>query len=64
MQFGLIEMWQAMGAVAKTVAFILIFLSVICIYLFIERQLTFARAKRKSKGVFFAASVVYHLHMA
>lgn len=48
MQFGLIEMWQAMGAVAKTVAIILIFLSVVTIYLFIERQLVFARAKRKS----------------
>jgi len=44
MQFGLIEMWQAMGAVAKTVAIILILLSVITIYLFIERQLVFARA--------------------
>lgn len=51
MQFGLIEMWQAMGAVAKTVAIILIFLSVVTIYLFIERQLVFARAKRKSLQV-------------
>ncbi|MBN2207070.1 MAG: MotA/TolQ/ExbB proton channel family protein [Candidatus Aminicenantes bacterium] len=49
MQFGLIEMWQQMGAVAKTVAFILILLSVIAIYLFIERQMTFSRAKAKSK---------------
>jgi biopolymer transport protein ExbB/TolQ len=49
MQFGLIEMWQQMGAVAKTVAFILIILSVISIYLFIERQMTFSRAKNKSK---------------
>lgn len=49
MQFGLIEMWQQMGAVAKSVAFILIILSVISIYLFIERQMTFSRAKKKSK---------------
>jgi biopolymer transport protein ExbB/TolQ len=49
MQFGLIEMWQQMGAVAKAVAFILIILSVISIYLFIERQMTFSRAKKKSK---------------
>jgi biopolymer transport protein ExbB/TolQ len=51
MQFGLIEMWQAMGAVAKTVAIILIFLSIISIYLFIERQLVFAKARRKSKQI-------------
>jgi biopolymer transport protein ExbB/TolQ len=51
MQFGLIEMWQAMGVVAKTVAIILIALSVITIYLFIERQLVFARARKKSLEV-------------
>ena len=51
MQFGLIEMWQAMGAVAKTVAIILIFLSVISLYLFIERQMVFAKARRKSKQI-------------
>jgi len=51
MQFGLIEMWQAMGAVAKTVAIILISLSVITIYLFIERQLVFTRARKKSMEV-------------
>lgn len=51
MQFGLIEMWAAMGAVAKTVAFILIILSVITLYLFIERLLTFAKAKRRSKEI-------------
>jgi biopolymer transport protein ExbB/TolQ len=49
MQFGLIEMWQQMGAVAKTVAFILIILSIISIYFFIERMMTFNRAKAKSK---------------
>jgi len=51
MQFGLIEMWVAMGAVAKTVAILLIFLSVLSIYLFIERQMVFAKAKRKSKQI-------------
>lgn len=51
MQFGLIEMWQAMGPVAKTVAIILIFLSVVSLYLLIERNLTFARARSKSKAV-------------
>jgi len=49
MQFGLIEMWVAMGAVAKTVAILLIFLSILSIYLFIERQMVFAKARRKSK---------------
>jgi biopolymer transport protein ExbB/TolQ len=51
MQLGLIEMWQQMGPLAKTVAILLIFLSVISIYLFIERQITFARARNKSKLV-------------
>lgn len=51
MQFGLIEMWQAMGPVAKAVAITLVFLSVVAIYLFVERQIVFARTKTKSKKV-------------
>ncbi len=51
MQFGLIEMWQSMGAVAKTVAISLIFLSVIALYLFIERILFFSRTRKKSREV-------------
>lgn len=48
MQFGLIEMWQAMGTVAKAVSLLLISLSIISLYLFIERQLAFNRAKTRS----------------
>lgn len=51
MEFGLIPMWQAMGVVAKSVAIILIFLSIVSIYFFIERQLVFFRTKSKSKKV-------------
>lgn len=51
MQFGLIEMWQAMGVVAKAVAILLIILSIISLYMFIERQLTFSRAKKKSQQI-------------
>jgi len=51
MQFGLIEMWQAMGPVAKGVSILLIALSIVSLYLFIERQLIFARARNKSKLV-------------
>jgi biopolymer transport protein ExbB/TolQ len=51
MQFGLMEMWAAMGAVAKTVAIILIALSIYTIYKFIERMLVFQRAKAKSVEV-------------
>jgi len=51
MQFGLLEMWQAMGAVAKTVAFILIALSIYSIYKLIERLLVFSRAKKTSVAV-------------
>ena len=49
MQLGFLEMWNQMGPVAKGVVFILIFLSVLAIYFFIERMLTFTRAKTKSK---------------
>ena len=49
MQFGLIEMWQAMGLVARTVSILLIALSIVSLYLFIERQLTFKRATTRSK---------------
>ena len=51
MQFGLLEMWNFMGPLAKAVAILLMTLSIISIYLFIERQLVFARARRKSKKV-------------
>jgi biopolymer transport protein ExbB/TolQ len=51
MQFGLIEMWQAMGAVAKAVAIILISLSILTLYMFVERQIVFARARSKSKSI-------------
>ncbi len=51
MQFGLLEMWHAMGAIAKGVAILLVSLSIISLYLFIERQLVFARARTKSKAV-------------
>jgi biopolymer transport protein ExbB/TolQ len=51
MQFGLIEMWQQMGMVAKTVSIILIGLSIVSLYIFIERQMTFSRAKKRSQEV-------------
>jgi biopolymer transport protein ExbB/TolQ len=51
MQFGLIEMWQAMGPVARAVSILLIALSIISLYLFVERQLVFRRARSKSKLV-------------
>ena len=51
MQFGLLEMWHFMGPLAKGVVILLMILSVISIYFFIERQLTFAKAKTKSKKV-------------
>ena len=51
MQFGLIEMWTAMGPVAKAVAIILIALSIVSIYMFIERQMTYSRARKRSQAV-------------
>ncbi len=51
MQFGLVEMWNAMGPVAKAVAILLVGLSIISLYLFIERQLVFRKARAKSKQI-------------
>ena len=51
MQFGLVEMWQSMGGLAKAVGIILVFLSIVSIYFFIERNLVFAKARRKSKQI-------------
>lgn len=51
MQFGLLEMWNAMGLLAKSVSILLIFLSIVSIYYFIERNLVFARAKKRSKQI-------------
>jgi len=51
MEFGLVQMWVSMGSVAKGVAFILIGLSIISLYLFIERQLTYRKARTKSKQI-------------
>jgi biopolymer transport protein ExbB/TolQ len=48
MQFGLLEMWHAMGFIARAVAIILLALSVVTIYMFIERNLVFSRARKKS----------------
>jgi len=51
MQFGLLEMWQAMGPVARAVSILLIALSIVSLYLFVERQLVFRRARSKSKQI-------------
>jgi len=51
MQFDLITMWQSMSGLAKGVAILLILLSIISLYMFIERLLTFSRAKNKSKAI-------------
>jgi biopolymer transport protein ExbB/TolQ len=51
MQFGLIEMWNQMAAVAKTVAILLIILSIVTMYMLIERLMAFSKSKNKSKEV-------------
>jgi biopolymer transport protein ExbB/TolQ len=51
MEFGLVQMWNQMGALAKGVAVLLFFLSIVTLYLFIERQLVFAKARSKSKKI-------------
>ncbi len=51
MEFTLIGLWNQMGGVAKAVGIILIFLSIVSLYLLIERQLVFTRARVKSKKI-------------
>lgn len=51
MQWGLVEMWGLMAPLAKGVAILLMILSVVSLYLFIERQLVFYKAGSKSKKV-------------
>jgi biopolymer transport protein ExbB/TolQ len=51
MEFTLIGLWNQMGGVAKAVGIILIGLSIISLYLLIERQLVFTRARVKSKKI-------------
>jgi len=50
MQFGLLEMFTAMSPLAKGVSFLLIGMSIISIYLLIERSLFFKKAKSLSKA--------------
>ena len=50
-EFGLIEMWKQMAAVARGVSIILIILSLLAVYFLIERILTYAGAKSKSREI-------------
>ena len=51
MQFGLVEMFQAMSVLAKVVSFLLVALSIVSIYLLIERSMFYRKAKTLSKAV-------------
>jgi len=51
MQFGLLEMWQSMSPLAKAVAILLITMSIVSLYFFIEREMFFRRAKSRSKEI-------------
>lgn len=56
---NLIEMWGTMGAVTKTVAFVLIFMSMWSFGVAIERLYTFSQARKQSK--LYAPQVAKHL---
>ena len=56
---NLIEMWSTMGAVAKAVAFVLIFMSMWSFGVGIERFYTFSQARKESK--LYAPQVAKHL---
>lgn len=56
---NLIEMWGTMGAVAKGVAFVLMFMSMWSFGVGIERFYTFAQARKQSK--LYAPQVAKHL---
>jgi biopolymer transport protein ExbB/biopolymer transport protein TolQ len=50
MQFGIIEMWNSMGWVAKGVVFILLFMSMWSIGVMIERWWTYRQARKSSRA--------------
>jgi biopolymer transport protein ExbB/biopolymer transport protein TolQ len=56
---NLIEMWGTMGAVAKAVAFVLVFMSMWSFGVAIERLYTFSQARKQSK--LYAPQVAKHL---
>ncbi len=51
MEWGLMEMWGLMAPLAKGVAILLMVLSIVSVYLFIERQMVYFKAGAKSKKV-------------
>ena len=51
MQFGLVEMFRAMSVLAKVVSFVLIGMSIVSIYMLIERLMFYKKAKNLSKAV-------------
>jgi biopolymer transport protein ExbB len=56
---NLLEMWQEMGFVAKTIGYILFIMSFISFGVFIERLYTFLQARKQSK--LYAPQVAKHL---
>ena len=48
MQFNFTEMWHSMGIIAKTVVFVLTFMSIYSIGVGIERLIVFSKAKKQS----------------
>jgi len=51
MQFSLVELWQSMGLPVKFVAALLVFLSILTIYIYLERLVIFRKAKKKSQAL-------------
>ncbi len=51
MQFGLVEIWHSMGLPVKAVAILLMFFSILTLYTFIERQIIYAKSKKKSQQI-------------
>lgn len=48
MNVSLVELWQQMGALAKGVVFVLIFMSIWSLWVAIDKYLLFSRAKKQS----------------
>jgi biopolymer transport protein ExbB len=46
--FSFVEMWEAMGLLARMVVFVLGFMSIYSLYVTVDRLLTFSRARRRS----------------
>lgn len=58
MSFDLVHLWESMGFFARAVVILLLFMGIVSLYVGIERQVTFAKARAQSRQL--AATLTGH----